>query len=126
MDKRLQKIIIAFSLGALLTVGGLWLGDKSDELKWFCDAFSLSGVALLTIAGWSFLLKNGAFLGIGYALRRVTATLLPFQVEKTENYRDYRDRKIAKRKHGETPYFLIAGLFYLAVASILLCFYAKI
>ena len=126
MDKQLQKIIIAFSLGALITLGGLWLGDKNDGLKWFCDAFSLGGVTLLIIAGWSFLLKNGAFLGIGYALRRATVALLPFQVGKTENYGEYRERKILEKKHGETPYFLIAGLFYLAVASILLCFYAKI
>ncbi len=123
MTKIIRRLIQAFFCGGVIVAFACLLRfERGEEFKHFCDAFSLAGVALLTVAGCGYLKNQGAFLGIGYALQRVKGYLLP-SLEKKESYADYRERK-TEQDDADTPLpFLTAGLFYLAIACALLIFY---
>lgn len=123
MTKIIRKLIQAFFLGGVFVAFACLLRfERGEEFKHFCDAFSLSGVALLTVAGCGFLKTQGAFWGIGYALQWVKNCLFPSVGNKRESYSEYHERKSKQENSDITLPFLTAGLFYLAVASVLLFF----
>ncbi len=126
MTKILRKFISALVLGGGIVVFACLLRfEQGEEFKRFCDAFSLSGICLLTVAGIGFLRKSGAFLGLGFALKRTKEVLLPFLKGEEETYGEYRRRKAEESEEDTSVLpFLSAGLFYLAVACVLLVFYA--
>ena len=127
MSNYLKKTFFAFFLGAVITLTGVWLGRSNGfSLKLYCDAFSFGGTALLSVSGLLFLLKQNAFIGIGYAFRLVRLTLFPFTGERNERFIEYKERKIKEKKNDYEPSFLSAGLFYLAVACVFLLRYAEI
>lgn len=123
MTKILKKILTALFFGGVLAFSGLALRlFEGDTLQNFCDAFSLAGVALLSVACVGYLRAQDAFLGVGYAFNRVKTFFLPFLNDKKESYAEYRERKSEEReseKVGILP-CIVAGLFYLGVACVLL------
>lgn len=126
MSEVWKKITVAFIYGGIAVLFACFLRfEKGETLKNFCDAFSFAGVGLLTIAGLTFLQDEGAFFGISYALKRTKKYLFPFKEQKRESYREYRKRKMEEEKNSTFVLcYLGVGLFYLAIACVLLLFYA--
>ena len=126
MTKLLRKIINALVLGGGIVLFACLLRfEQGEEFKHFCDAFSFAGISLLTVAGLGYLRCAGAFLGLGFALKRTKEFLLPFLKKDEETYGEYRRRKTEETDDDVSvlPFFT-AGLFYLAIACVLLVFYA--
>ena len=125
MNEVWKKITAAFIYGGIAVLLACFFFEKGETLKGFCDAFSFAGVGLLTIAGLSFLQSKGSFFGIFYALRRTKEYLFPFKEQKRESYREYRKRKMEEEKNSTFVLcYLSVGLFFLAIACVLLLFYA--
>lgn len=123
MTKILKRILTALFWGGMLTTLGFILRfSKGGTLQNFCDAFSLTGVTLLGVAGVGYLRRQDFFSGVGYALQQVKISLFPFLNGKRESYSEYRKRKEEERTDGEVSVLpcVIAGLFYLAIACVLL------
>ena len=98
-----RKILVAFFWGgAIVAFACLLQFEQGEEFKHFCDAFSLAGVALLSVAGCVFLRAQGAFLGIGYLLERIKEMFLPTFRKKNENYDEYRKRKTEAGEDGRS------------------------
>lgn len=126
MNEVWKKITAAFIYGGIAVLLACFFRfEKGETLKGFCDAFSFAGVGLLTIAGLSFLRDKGAFFGFSYALKRTKEYLFPFKTQKRESYREYRKRKTKEEKNSTFVLcYLSVGLFFLAIACVLLLFYA--
>jgi len=119
-----RKVMLALVCGGVLVAFFAILRfDERELLKGFCDAFSLAGVTLLCGAGLSFVRFQGGFTGIGYLLKWAKDALFPFGVKEKRSYGDWRQKENEKEKVSVLP-FVLAGLFYLSVACVLLFFYS--
>ena len=121
MSKIWQKITTAFLCGGLAVICVCLLRFERVEAKQsLCDAFSLVGVAFLTIVALEFLGMKGSLLGLGFALKSVQTYLFPFRKAKRESYGEYRARKLAEERRAPRSHFLFVGVFYLIVACFLI------
>lgn len=124
----LQRTVRALLLGGVIVAVACFLSfDKTSSLKSFSDAFSIAAIILLTVAGMRYLTAHGAFLGLGFVLKKTREVLLPFIKKEEENYGEYRRKRTEKSDEESESLLpiLSAGLFYLAIACALLVFYAR-
>ena len=92
-----------------------------DQYRILCDTFSVPGVMLI-MAGLLVLVSNqGAFEGIGYALRHAVKMLVPGP-KKMETYYDYLKRKRGKKITGY-GFLFVTGLVNLFLAGIFMALF---
>lgn len=108
-------IVIAF---LVIWIRGFFTDDAKTNMTILCDAFSVSGILLLLFSGLMFVSSEGAFLGIGYALKRAVRVFVPVINRKEETYAEYRERKTGKEKKKGDSCIFFTGLFFLLVGLI--------
>ncbi len=116
---------IAFGVGALLVfvvfcIKGFFTDDVRTNLQILTDAFFASGVLMMLFSGLMFCSGEGAFLGIGFIMRKVVRTLIPFLGRDTETYAHYRERKSGSSKPSGALCVLITGAVYFFVSLVFL------
>lgn len=87
-----------------------------ERYRMLCDIFSVPGV-LLIMAGLLVVVSNqGAFEGIGYAVKYAVKMLIPGP-KTMEKYYDYLQRRRGKRIHG-FGFLFVVGLTDLVIAGV--------
>ncbi len=125
LQKKLIRYGGCFAIGIalvflLLSLNHYWsLPLGPERMKVLCDAFTLPGMLLCLIAALIFVLNAGAFNGLFYGLRTAKEILLPFLPHEYIKYRDYIEKRKAKRVSGY-GFILHVGLVLLAVAIVLI------
>ena len=121
-DKKsvLKKYLICFGAGMAIVLFVLALKSFSMKIDILCDAFTAAGLLMILFAGLMFVSGEGAFLGIGYALGRAVRVFVPTLRRKEESYAKYRERKTGKPKPKGQGCIFFTGLFFLAIAIIML------
>lgn len=127
--KRLLRYGTTVLAGALLTAGvcalqGGFRGDMTlmDRYRLLSDMFTVPGLLLLFAAGLVLVSNNGVFDGIGFALSRTVAWLIPGRMitYKDESYKQYVARKHEKGRVTGFSCVAVTGLGFLAVGLIFL------
>ena len=120
----------AVLFGALLALGALRLRgytgaeEAAEKYRILCDSFTFPGLMLILTAALIALSNEGAFLGIGYAVRCALYGLIPGLGSRQETYAEYIERKTEKGRVKGYGFILHVGLAYLLLALVfLLLFY---
>ncbi len=110
-------IVISF---LVIWIRGFFTEDVKTNMYVLCDAFFVSGIMFLMFSGLMFASGEGAFLGIGYALKRAVRVFVPVINRKEETYAEYRERKTGKEKKKGDHCIFFTGLFFFALSLIFL------
>lgn len=133
MSRAIRNALIKYGVTALCggAVVGLVLelhgfaqaATQADRYKILADAFTIPGVviALLWVLIW--LGGEGAFLGIGYAVRYAVRMLIPGNaLGPRERYSDYVARK-SEQPPVKATFLLFTGLAFILIAVIFIILY---
>ena len=108
-NNRLKKILIRYGICigiataivfCVLSIYGFF-GLKQLSAKYRClgDSFFISGILFVMFGALFFVSDEGAFDGIGWAMKSALRVIFPFVGAKdAETYRSYRERKHSKPK----------------------------
>ncbi|MBE6130147.1 MAG: DUF3899 domain-containing protein [Erysipelotrichaceae bacterium] len=113
-------------IAVCLQVFGNDLFHQTEILRIYhilCDAFVLPGTLCLLVAALIALSNEGSLDAIGYMLRRLGQSLIPFSKKNDERYADY----IAKKKRIKGYSFITwTGLGYFTIGMIFLVLYLTV
>lgn len=127
------KYGVTVLVGGLLAVAIMWTNDLTaassalERVRILSDAFTVPGLLLLFSAGLVAVANNGAFDGIGYALKWTIQRLIPGRaaIETQESYGDYVERKRQDGRVKGYSFLAITGGAFLAVGiGFTIAFYA--
>ena len=123
--KILLKYLICFCVAAVMVVIVMAIGKfdfdgPKTSMRLLHDCFFSVGALMSLFAGLLYASGEGAFLGIGYALKGAIRVFVPVWRKEHETFKDYRERKLAKPKPTGTRCILFTGLFFVAVSIIFL------
>ena len=116
----LLKYAVCVGIALLITVAVFWSkGFFTDRaavnIQILSDGFTVSGLLFSLFAGLLYVSGEGAFIGIGYALKNAVLAFIPGGRAKMERYADYRERKLGKLKKGSDRCILVTGLVFLSL-----------
>ncbi|MBR2337235.1 MAG: DUF3899 domain-containing protein [Clostridia bacterium] len=108
-NSKLKKLIIRYSIciavAAAMVLGVLFIRDffsqtKIDQkFRFLSDGFFITGLLLILFSALLFVSDQGAFDGIGWALKSALRVIFPMVgVTKPETYKEYRERKHSKSR----------------------------
>ena len=128
-DNNLKKIItryaITFGVAASLTIVVFFMRDLFSQTdinqiyRFISDGFTISGMLFICVWALVFISDEGAFDGIGYALKGAMRVLFPFLgLQKYESYKDYRDRKHEKGKTKGYACIGVVGLVFFLIGIV--------
>ena len=93
-----------------------------EKYRILCDAFSVPGMMLI-MTGFLVMVSNqGAFEGIGYAVKYAAKMLIPGP-KKMEKYYDYLQRRRGKKIQGYGFLFIVGGCNLLIAGIFMALFY---
>ena len=112
---------------AVLGINGFFLGgyDKAQYYRKLSDAFTIPGLLLIFLAFLFFVSQQGAFTGLGYALRHVARMLLPFIIRKDITYAEYVERREKRKAISTFLCFILVGAAFLIVGVIFIFSFYK-
>ncbi len=104
MKSVLRPIIAALCgtavCAAILFGKGILSADSSREtMRILSDAFTVPGLVLLLCGLFVWILRQGTFSGMGYALKQLYMTMRSekYREEHKESFSDYRERKQSRK-----------------------------
>lgn len=120
----LIKYLISFVVACVLTVAvfaiqGFFTDDAGVNMQILADGFTVSGGLMSLYAGLLFVSRQGALLGISFALRYTLLTFIPGGRARQELYKDYRERKMSEMKKWTELHVLLTGLVFFAAGIVL-------
>lgn len=132
--KESHKIILRYLI-TLLAAGGLlllvlWVNDYwsatalVDKYRILADGFTVPGVILIMVTALIRLSSEGAFDGIGYAIRQGAYMLMPKKY-KHETYYDYKKSKGEKKPHGYSCMFFV-GVVFVLISIVFIILHSKV
>ena len=135
MSDRLRKNLIKYGscVAAGLLTGYAYLAGHDffnqalvDQYRLLSDAFMLPGFLMVAFGLLIFLANEGSFTGIGFIAQKAVGLLIPFLYkQKGETYREYVERKTAKRTQGY-GFLFFCGCGFLIVSAVFLVLYSQI
>ena len=132
--KEPRKIILRYLI-TLAAAGGmfwlvLWVNDYwsatelAEKYKILADGFTVPGVILIMLTALVRLSSEGAFDGIGYAIRQGAYLLIPKKY-KHETYYDYKKSKGEKKPHGYSCMFFV-GVVLVLISIVFIVLHSKV
>ena len=123
--KILYKYLACLCVGVSMVVVIFAINDfdfdgPKTSMRILHDAFFTAGALMSLFAGLLYASGEGAFLGIGYALKGAIRVFVPVWRKEHETFKDYRERKIAKAKPQGVRSIFFTGLFFLLISIIFL------
>ena len=116
----LKRYSICFTVGTGIVCLVFALNGFSLTVEALSDAFSVAGLAMTLFALLLFVSGEGAFLGLGYALKNAVRLFLPAFRRNVETYTQYRARKTEQPKsQAQTPLFCM-GIVFLSIGILFL------
>lgn len=133
---RVWKIVLKYAITALIAGGlvfavlginGFFLGgyDQAQFYRKLSDAFTVPGLMLILLALIFFVSQQGAFTGVGYALRHVLRMIVPFFIKKDISYAEYLENREHRKILSTFLCFIIVGSVFLAVGIIFIFMFYK-
>ena len=117
--KYLISIAVASVIAlAVFAMQGFFTDDVGVNMQILADGFCVSGGLLSMYAGLLFASRQGALLGLTFALRYTVLTFIPGGRAKQELYKDYRERKMAEMKKSTELHVFLTGIVFLAAGIV--------
>ncbi|MBQ5362759.1 MAG: DUF3899 domain-containing protein [Clostridia bacterium] len=119
----LIKYLISIAVASVIAVAvfamqGFFTDDVGVNMQILADGFCVSGGLLSMYAGLLFASRQGALLGLTFALRYTVLTFIPGGRAKQELYKDYRERKMAEMKKSTELHVFLTGIVFLAAGIV--------
>lgn len=108
-------IFIAF---LVLFIKGFFKDTAKENMQILTDAFFTSGLLLVLFSGLMYVSGEGAFIGIGYALKRAVRMFIPTGNRHDETYAEYREKKTGGEKKTGDGCLFLTGVFFVLVSLI--------
>ncbi len=129
--KILLKYLTCFCVGAVLVVivmaiGGFDFDGVKTSMRLLHDSFFSVGALMALFAGLLYASGEGAFLGIGYALKGAIRVFVPMWRKEHETYAQYRERKLGTPKAKGVGCMFFTGLFFIFVSVIFLVIWYQV
>lgn len=135
MNKQVKHVLLRYgitlALGAALTwlildlQGYAYLTSDMARYRLLSNAFTIPGTIMLMVGLLVLISSTGVYDGLGYTLRWLRMTLLPFDTAKHERYYDYVQRKRSlPRLHG--GFLIVCGIIFLAIAVVFLILFYQV
>lgn len=127
MNPKRKSYLINMAVGLVMGIVTFLVNSQDSDIliRRLCDSFFVPGVMLLGYGGLVFCRNKGTFDVMTYGVKSVFHTHVPgasIGNAREETFREYQDRKTAKRKSPAGS--LWAGLTYLVLAiAALVLFY---
>ena len=123
--KNLFKYLTCFCVASIMVVivmamGGFNFDGLKTSMLLLCDSFFVVGALWVLFSGLVYASGEGAFLGIGFALKGVARVFIPTWRKEVETYKQYRERKLAKPKMKAERCVFFTGLAFIFVSLIFL------
>ena len=119
----LIKYLISIAVASVIAVAvfamqGFFTDDVGVNMQILADGFCVSGGLLSMYAGLLFASRQGALLGLTFALRYTVLTFIPGGRAKQELYKDYRERTMAEMKKSTELHVFLTGIVFLAAGIV--------
>lgn len=88
-----------------------------DRYLILCDAFTIPGVTIFLSGVLMSISNAGGLDGVSYVVGNAVKMLIPGKAAHMEKYKDYLERKRAKRVKGY-GFLYVVGIFFLVLAGI--------
>lgn len=135
MSDRVKRALLCYGVAAAVGAGMVWLildlqgyaylTSDMARYRLLSNAFTIPGSVLMMLGLLIALSSTGIYDGLGYTLRWLRMTLLPFDSTKHERYYDYVQRKrSAPKLHG--GFLILTGALFLAVAVVFLVLFYQV
>ena len=109
-----------------MAIGGFNFDGVKTSMRLLHDSFFATGALMALFAGLLYASGEGAFLGIGYALKGAIRVFVPVWRKEHETYKEYRERKLAKPKAKGEGCIFFTGLFFIAISVIFLIIWYQV
>ena len=109
------EVLIAF---LVIWSKGFFTQSAAVNIQILSDAFFVSGILMTLFAGLLYISGEGALIGIGFVLRNVVLTFIPYGRARQERYADYRARKLGAAKKQSNRHILVTGLVFLFIGIV--------
>ncbi len=97
---------------------------KETTYRYLADAFTIPGVVFILIGVLVILVSQGAFNGIGYAMRHLGRMLFPFFIRKDITYYEYlQNRKAARKTVSYLSFLIVGSVFLIGAVIFIILFY---
>ena len=135
MKKEIKSILIrylvCFCVALFIVFLALWtkgfFKDRAKEnMQVLHDAFFTAGALMMLFSGLLYVSGEGAFLGVGYALKRAVRFFIPFSKEPQETYGQYRERKTGKKKMEGGHSIFFTGLLFFLISLLFLAIWYQL
>lgn len=129
MDQEKKKILFKYlacfcvasvMVVIVMAIGGFDFDGPKTSVRLLHDSFFSVGALMSLFAGLLYASGEGAFLGIGYALKGALRVFVPMWRKEHETFKEYRERKLANPKPQGTRCIFLTGLFFVLVSIIFL------
>ncbi len=119
----LRKYAICFGIEAVIAFLVIWANDfftqsAAVNIQILADAFFIAGIVMTVYAAMVYISDEGAFIGIGFALKYALLTFIPMGRAKHERYIDYRARKLEKAQKHNNSHILVTGLIFVFIGIV--------
>ena len=130
--RNIKWIIIKYSIcivvNALICLTCLFLrnftkleaGTKEFYLVW-CDSFTIPGLLSILFALFIFLINQGSLTALGYMLKRLAKSLIPFMKKDDLTYYEYQQSR--KKISGYLCLLWVGLVFFIVGIVFLILFY---
>ena len=96
------------------------VGNGKNLMRIFHNAFFVSGILEVVFEGFVFLVGEGVFTGVSYALTRTFKFFFVLWNQNAETYAQYRKRKKRDVKKRGEPALLFVGFAFIFISFIFL------
>lgn len=127
LKEKLTKYLSTVALGIAavwLCISSRWTDSLSLAEKYciLCDAFSVPGVLIFSVAVMFSMNNLGALDGIAYVLGYIPRMFAPGAFGEPEHYLDYVEARREKRVKGY-GFLYVVGLVFLGISIVFLMLY---
>ncbi len=132
MSKRLRTRLLKYGITSAVYLAFVLLYcnakdfailETVEKYRVLCDAFTVPGLMSILSGLLGVISNEGAFEGIGYAMRLAVRAMLPGGRYKSEKYSDYVEERRGKKITGFGFLFICGGIAMAIALVFLMLFY---
>lgn len=115
----------AIFLAVLFGRGILSAQGAQESVRTWSDAFAVPGVLLFLSGAFVWIVRQGTFSGMGYAIRQIWVSLhsRSYREEHMESYSEYRERKLGGEKSPFLFLLVVGALFLLPAVALSIVYF---
>lgn len=123
----LKNYLISFGVAVVLVFFVLAMKSFDMSLAVLCDAFFVSGLALVLFCGLMYVSGEGVFIPMKFLFSKVVKSFIPgARTGKEETYAEFRESQTGKKHMSVNSCMFFTGLFFLLISIVFLILWYQV